>query len=82
MSVELWHAVLNPHGPNYARLKDIFGEDRVPLQSCHPIKAQLGEEKDVPVYLLDFRALPLGRRARLFGMVARQTASRFPKSNV
>jgi hypothetical protein len=67
---ELWHASLNPRGPNYERLKEVFGEDRIPLKSCHAVKAQLGPEKDVPVYMLDFHAMPIGRRARLFGMVA------------
>jgi hypothetical protein len=69
MTTELWHATLNPRGPNYERLKGIFGESRVPLKSPRTVKAQLGEEKDVPVYLLDFSAMPLGQRARLFGMV-------------
>lgn len=69
MTTELWNATLNPNGPNYERLKDIF-PSRIPLKSCTPVKATLGEEKDVPVYLLDFRAMPIGHRARLFGMVA------------
>ena len=69
MSVELWHAILNPSGPNYERLKDIF-PSRVPLKSSQTVKAQLGPEKDVSVYMLDFRAMPIGQRARLFGMVA------------
>jgi hypothetical protein len=70
MTTGLWHAILNPQGPNYERLKGIFGEGGVPLKSPKTIKAQLGEEKDVPVYLLDFSAMPLSQRARLFGMVA------------
>lgn len=69
MTTELWNATLNPSGPNYERLKDIFPH-RVPLKSCSPVKAQLGPEKDVSVYMLDFRAMPLGHRARLFGMIA------------
>ena len=69
MSVELWHAILNPSGPNYERLKDIF-PDRVPLTSAQPIKAQLGPEKDVPVYMLDLGALPLNRRAALLSLIA------------
>ncbi len=72
MTVELWHAILNPSGPNYERLKEIFGEGRVPLQSSQSIKAQLGEEKDVPVYMLDLKALPLGARSRLIVMVAKK----------
>lgn len=69
MSTELWNASLNPRGPNYERLKDIF-PSRIPLKSCKSVKATLGEERDVPVYLLDFSAMPINQRARLFGMVA------------
>ena len=69
MTTELWHAILNPRGPNYERLKDIF-PDRVPLKSPKPHPATLGPEKNVPVYLLDFDAMPLTQRARLFGIVA------------
>jgi hypothetical protein len=69
MTTELWHAILNPRGPNYERLKDVF-PSRVPLKSSKPVKATLGPEKDVPVYLLDFDAMPLTQRARLFGIVA------------
>jgi hypothetical protein len=71
MTQELWHATLNPSGPNYERLKDIF-PSRVPLQSSKPRKATLGEEKDVTVYLVDFQAMPLNQRARLFGMIAQK----------
>jgi hypothetical protein len=71
MTVELWRAILNPRGPNYDRLKDVF-PDRVPLKSPKTIKATLGPEKDVPVYMLDFEALPLNQRGRLFGMVAQK----------
>jgi len=40
-------------------------------QVAHDLdKAQLGPEKDVPVYMLDFRAMPIGQRARLFGLIA------------
>lgn len=53
MSAELWHAILNPRGPNYERLKDIFPENRVPLQSPGSIKADLGAEKEVEVYMLN-----------------------------
>jgi hypothetical protein len=72
MTVELWHATLNSSGPNYERLKEIFGEGRVPLKSSQSNKAQLGEEKDVPVYMLDLKALPLNARARLVAMVAKK----------
>ena len=69
MTRELYHAILNPRGPNYERLKDIF-PDRVPLKSAKPHAATLGPEKNVPVYMLDFDAMPLTQRARLFGIVA------------
>jgi hypothetical protein len=72
MTVELWRAILNPSGPNYDRLKDIF-PSRVPLKSSQTVKAQLGEEKDVSVYLLNFDAMTLGQRARLFGLIAAGT---------
>lgn len=72
MSVELWSAILNPRGPNYERLKDVFSANRVPLKSPKTIMATLGPEKDVPVYLLNFEAMPLNERARLFGMVAQK----------
>ena len=71
MTVELFHAILNPRGPNYERLKDIF-PSRIPLVSSQPTKAQLGEEKDVPCYLLDFRAMPLGQRSQLVATIAKE----------
>ena len=71
MSVELWHASLNPRGPNYERLKDIF-PDRVPLKSAKSINATLGEERGVPVYMLDLTALPLNRRSALLGLISQK----------
>ncbi|HEV2464252.1 MAG TPA: hypothetical protein VGT04_10625 [Acidobacteriaceae bacterium] len=73
MSAELWHAILNPRGPNYERLKAIFPENRVPLQSPGSIKADLGAEKEVEVYMLNLSALPLKQRARLMFMVAQNS---------
>lgn len=75
MSVELWHAILNPSGPNYERLKGIFGENRVPLKSPQSFNTQLGPEKDVPVYMLDLAALPLNQRSRLIGMIAAKSGA-------
>lgn len=72
MTVELWSATLNPQGPNYEQLKQLFPENRVPLQSAGSIKANLGGEKDVEVYMLDLKALPLNQRSRLLGMVAKK----------
>jgi hypothetical protein len=72
MTVELWSATLNPGGPNYEQLREVFGGSRVPLQSATSFPAQLGEEKDVEVYLLDLAALPLNRRAWLLAMVAQK----------
>ena len=73
VSSELWHAILNPSGPNYERLKPIFGDNRVPLKSPRSVNAQLGPEKDVPVYMLDLSALPLNQRSRLLSMIAQKS---------
>ena len=75
MSTELWHATLNPHGPNYERLKEVFGNGRVPLKSPGTVRAQLGEERGVPVYILDLAALPLNERAQLMAIVAQKTGA-------
>jgi len=66
---ELYSAILNPSGPNYERLRKVF-DGSVPLESPHSHLAQLGEEKNVEVYRLNFRAMPLGQRAKLFAIVA------------
>jgi hypothetical protein len=69
----LWSATLNPRGPNYERLFEIFGSMNVPLKSPHPEHAQLGPEQDVEVYALDLTSLTLGQRARLLSLVARKS---------
>lgn len=72
MSNELWSATLNPDGPNYQTWRELLGSEHVALKSCRPIKATLGMEKDVEVYLLDLRALTLGQRARLLNSIAQK----------
>lgn len=79
MTAELWHAILNPSGPNFERLKPIFGDNRVPLKSPRTINAQLGPEKDVPVYMLDLSALPLNQRSRLISMIAKKSGAAIPE---
>jgi hypothetical protein len=69
---ELFSAILNPSGPNYEHWYEVLGSDRVPLQSCSSVKATLGEEHNVEVYLLDLRALTLRQRSRLLGFVAQK----------
>jgi len=70
---ELFSAILNPAGPNYERLREIFGSQNVPLKSPYSALAHLGPEKDVEVYMLDLRALTLGQRARLLMVVSEKT---------
>ena len=70
MSNEMWSAILNPQGPNYATWRETLDGEKVPLKSSQSVKAQLGPEKDVEVYMLDLTALPLGNRARLVGRMA------------
>ena len=68
---ELYSAILDPSGPNYATWFGIFGGNQVPLKSPHEVKAELGD-KSVPVYLLDLPALSLPQRARLLSVVAQK----------
>lgn len=72
MAVELWDAILNPRGPNYEHWHAILGDRHVPLTSSASMKAELGAEKDVEVYMLDLRALSLSERARLLSIVAKR----------
>jgi hypothetical protein len=67
---DLYSAILNPRGPNYQTWNDTLGGDKVPLKSAASVKATLGEEKDVEVYLLNLAAMTLGQRARLVGRMA------------
>jgi hypothetical protein len=69
---ELWSAILNSSGPNYDTWFPVFGEHRVPLIAPQAIKANLGEERDVEVYLLNLRAMTLGQRARLLAAMAQK----------
>jgi hypothetical protein len=70
VSAEVWSAILNPKGPNYQAWHDTLGGDKVPLKSCASVKATLGPEKDVDVYMLDLAAMALGQRAKLVGRMA------------
>lgn len=69
---ELCRASLNPHGPNHEFWFRIFGHNPVPLQSPQPIKAIMGEEKDVECYLLNLQGMTLGQKARLLGFIAQK----------
>ena len=71
MTAELWSAILNPRGPNYETWRKVLGSDKVPLKCSVPTKMELGEEKDVEVYLLNLAAMTLKQRARLLGFVSR-----------
>jgi hypothetical protein len=72
MTTSLYRAILNPSGPNYATWKEIFGANPVPLQSCHSVKANLGEENNVEVYLLNLQAMTLNQRAGLLAIIAQK----------
>jgi len=67
----LWSAILHPCGPRYETWKKVFGSDQVLLQSARTVKAELGDEKDVEVYMLNLAAMTLQQRARLLGLIAR-----------
>ena len=74
MRVELWRAILNPSGPHYAEWHQIFGELAVPLKSSTPSLANLGEENNIEVYLLDLAAMTLQQRSRLLSVIAQKFA--------
>jgi hypothetical protein len=69
---ELFSAILHPNGPNYESWRNIFPGARVPLESPQPIKADLGEEKNVEVYRLNLTGMTLKQRATLFGAMAQK----------
>ena len=69
---ELWSAILNPSGPNFEQWNEVLGGHRVPLTSSRSVFANLGEEKDVEVYLLNLAALTLKQRARLMAFLAQR----------
>lgn len=66
----LYHAILNPSGPNYQGWLDILGSTDVPIKSASPVNAELGTERDVECYLVNVDALTLKQKARLLGMMA------------
>lgn len=65
-------AILNPSSPNYQSWHAIFGESLVPLKSPTSVRAELGAEKDVEVYLLNLAAMTLRVRARLLHALAQK----------
>jgi len=69
---ETWQAVLNPSSPNFEGWLEVFLSNRVPLQSSKSERMDLGDEKDVEVYLLNVDAMPLPRRARFLAHIAEQ----------
>jgi hypothetical protein len=68
---ELFSAILNPRGPNYETWQKVLGSETVPLQSPHSVRADIGEEKNVEVYLLNLAAMPLNQRAAVLGFISR-----------
>lgn len=72
---DLWTATLNPRGPNYDEWIKILGTSNVPLVSPRWSLADLSEEKNVQVYLVNLRALTLTQRARLVGTLAQKFGS-------
>lgn len=72
MTVELYSAILRPGGPNYASWREILGTEKVPLKSAAPVKAELGPERNIEVYLLDLAALTLPQRAALLARLAKK----------
>jgi hypothetical protein len=69
---ELWTCILNSSSANYETWHRIFGEDRVPLQSSRPVRAQLGSETDVEAYMLNLNAMTLRQRANLLSSLAQK----------
>jgi hypothetical protein len=65
MSARLWWATLNPRSLHYREWREILGGDEVPLRSPVPITAELADEKDVRVYVLDIAALSPEQKERL-----------------
>lgn len=69
---ELFSAILKPSTPNFDVWVKVFGSTEVPLQSPVATRADIGREKDVPVYLLNLAAMTLKQRANLLGFVSRK----------
>jgi hypothetical protein len=70
----LYHAILNPAGPNFEQWRYVLGTHReVPLESPRPFTAELEGEGKVECYRLDFWALALGQKARLLGFIANKS---------
>jgi hypothetical protein len=67
---EMWQATLNPSSPNFETWLEILRSNRLPLQSATSVSMDLGEEKDIEVYLLNIEALPLPRRAAFLAHIA------------
>lgn len=70
MTNRLWWAMLVSSSPRYAAWKEIFGCDAVPLKTPGSTRADLGEEKNVEIYQLDFRAVTPEQKARLISWLS------------
>lgn len=66
----LWWASLDHSSPRYRDWYGILNDDRVPLLSPFSTHAQLGEEKDVEVYGLDWQNLDGEQSDRLLNFIA------------
>jgi len=69
---ELWHATLDSKSPRYEDWKRILGTDRVPLMRPFSTHADLGPEKDVEIYLLDWQQLDEEQSSRLLAFLAQK----------
>jgi hypothetical protein len=69
-SKPLWAAHLNPNSPRYETWARILAGDEVPLVKPVASRANLGDEKNVEVYVLDIQRLTADQRDRLVQWVA------------
>ena len=68
---ELWHASLDKTSPRYEQWKHILGQDdHVPLVRPFSTHADLGPEKDVEIYLLDWQNLDEDQSNKLLEMLS------------
>lgn len=69
---ELFSAILRPSTPHYETWLKVLDSNQVPLKSPQSVKADLGDEKNVEVYLVNLAAMTLKQRARLLGFLSRK----------
>jgi hypothetical protein len=68
---ELFSAILRPSTPNYDTWLKLLGSNQVPLKSAKSVKAEIGGEKGVEVYLINLAAMTLKQRSVLLGFISR-----------